>query len=124
MWTYVQDSGEIFDSSGHCLDVGYSGHGACKNKPDCQSMKNMGPCPVGTYAIGKSFHHPQKGPICMRLTPFPGNEMYGREGFMIHGDSISNPGTASDGCIILSRTTREAIDDSGDSSLQVISTKA
>jgi hypothetical protein len=35
--------------------------------------------------------------------------MCDRSGFLIHGDSFSHPGDASDGCIILSRPEREAI---------------
>jgi Protein of unknown function (DUF2778) len=47
------------------------------------------------------------------LTPDPSNDMCGRSGFLIHGDSVSHPGDASDGCIILSRAEREAIVKSG-----------
>jgi hypothetical protein len=36
--------------------------------------------------------------------------MCGRDNFLIHGDSIAAPGTASHGCIILNRLARERID--------------
>jgi hypothetical protein len=58
----------------------------------------------------------------MPLTPDPANDMCGRAGFFIHGDNITAPGTASDGCIILSRTTRVAIDASEDKQLTVVAT--
>jgi hypothetical protein len=57
----------------------------------------------------------------MRLEPNQQNEMYGRAGFLIHGDSLEHPGTASLGCIVLGRLYREAIWASGDHQLQVIS---
>jgi hypothetical protein len=56
----------------------------------------------------------------MPLDPDPNNNMYGRDGFMIHGDSISNPGAASEGCIIMPHFARIAIANSTDKSLQVI----
>jgi hypothetical protein len=46
--------------------------------------------------------------------------MFGRSAFFIHGDSRTRPGTASNGCIILSRPTRTAIDRSDDKVLVVV----
>jgi hypothetical protein len=46
--------------------------------------------------------------------------MFGRTGFLIHGDAVHAPGTASEGCVILSRTTREQIWESHDHVLQVV----
>jgi hypothetical protein len=43
------------------------------------------------------------------LTPDPANDMCGRGGFLIHGDSISHPGDASDWCISVTRSERGAI---------------
>jgi hypothetical protein len=48
--------------------------------------------------------------------------MCGRGGFLIHGDSISHPGDASDGCIILTRPEREAIVKTGSKMLIVVDT--
>jgi hypothetical protein len=47
--------------------------------------------------------------------------MCNRSGFYIHGDKVSDPGNASDGCIILPRASRETINSSTDKSLQVVS---
>jgi hypothetical protein len=55
----------------------------------------------------------------MRLTP-QGHNAHGRTGFLIHGDSRRNPGNASEGCIILNRSAREAIANSGDATLEVV----
>ncbi|EOW6741402.1 hypothetical protein ACOZ0W_000484 [Cronobacter dublinensis] len=58
----------------------------------------------------------------MRLTNLlkdPLNDMCGRDGFMIHGESTAHPGEASDGCIILSLTNRKIIAASDDKILVV-----
>lgn len=63
--------------------------------------------------------HATKGPVVMRLTPV-GHTPHGRAGFLIHGESRANPGNASEGCIILGRTTRESISASHDADLEVV----
>jgi hypothetical protein len=91
------------------LAVGYSGSLSKngKNDPSKQCEKGVGPIPRGRYTIGAP--EPGPSPYSLRLTPDPSNDMCGRSGFLIHGDSIAHPGDASDGCIILSRAEREAI---------------
>ena len=39
-------------------------------------------------------------PVAMPLIPDPANQMHGRSGFFIHADSIADPGSASEGCIV------------------------
>jgi len=46
--------------------------------------------------------------------------MFGRRGFLIHGDSKLHPGTASKGCIILPRWARELIVKDGVDTIEVI----
>ena len=60
------------------------------------------------------------GPVAIPLTPDPNNDMCNRSGFFIHGDSVSDPGNASDGCIILRRASRDAISSSNDKTLGVV----
>jgi hypothetical protein len=55
-----------------------------------------------------------------KIPPDSANTMFGRSGFLIHGDSIARPGFASRGCIIAGRLIREAIAASGDAGLTVI----
>jgi hypothetical protein len=50
----------------------------------------------------------------------PKNKMFGRSGFLIHGDSFVKPGKASRGCIIMGRLIRNAIAASGDRLLRVV----
>lgn len=120
MWIYEQRTGRMYADNGALLGVGYSGAGDCKNNPATQSMKDRGPIPTGDYRIGSSVDTVTHGPFVLPLTPNPQNEMYGRSGFLIHGDSVVNPGTASEGCIILSRDVRNAIAASRDYDLQVV----
>jgi Protein of unknown function (DUF2778) len=91
------------------IGVGYSGSlsKGGKNDPSKQCEKDIGPIPQGLYTVG--LPGPGPSPYSLRLTPDPSNDMCGRGDFLIHGDSISHPGNASEGCIILSRSEREAI---------------
>lgn len=87
--------------------VGYAGRGSGRNNPDLQSVRSVGPLPVGTYEVGAPFSHPRLGVLSFPLKPFPGQAMFGRSGFYIHGDNAA--GDASRGCIILPRWMRQQI---------------
>ena len=117
-WRYSQASGEI--EHGGDVAVGYSGAGSCKNDPYQQDIHNQGPIPRGLYTIGPPHDTPTHGPYVLALTPDPANDMCGRSGFLIHGDSAKAPGTASQGCIILARAVRERIWESNDVELEVV----
>lgn len=118
MWTYNQLTG-AFTHNGESIATGYSGFEAGKNNPAMQGEANVGPIPKGRYSIGERFDSETHGPIVMRLTPAEGTDTFGRSGFLIHGDSLRNPGEASHGCLILPRPVRIAIAQSADKSLEV-----
>jgi hypothetical protein len=118
MWTYIQKTGVLLHE-GECVAVGYAGNGAGKNNPHMDYVKGIGPLPVGHYHIGDPQDTATHGPCVLRLTPYALNIMYGRDGFLIHGDSVKAPGTASHGCIILPRVIRELIGHSADRVLLV-----
>ena len=118
MWTYKISSGEI--SRDGFSAIGYSGQPECKNDATKCGIHNKGPIPPGRYTIGHPIDTKTHGPFVLPLTPDEANEMYGRSGFLIHGDSVVHPGTASEGCIIMPRGVREAIYDSDDDQLDVI----
>ena len=123
MWVYEQDSGRLRNPDGEIVGVGYSGrYPDGKNIPSQQSVKDVGPIPVGKYRIGSPFDTMTHGPFVLPLAPHQGNEMFDRSGFLIHGDSVVNPGSASEGCIIQARNVREMIAASGDPELLVVST--
>jgi type VI secretion system (T6SS) effector TldE1-like protein len=111
-FVYEQATGQMLlveDGMRDLIGKGYSGSEAegGKNNPHAQCEKDIGPIPRGRYTIGAPFAGPS--PLSLRLTPDAANDMCGRDGFLIHGDSIAEPGTASHGCIILNRLQREQI---------------
>lgn len=108
----------MLDATGKVIAVGYSGLGVAKNDPAAQHVPNMGPIPVGKYTIMPPINSPKHGPYAMHLEPFADDEMFNRSQFMIHGDNATH--SASEGCIILPRGTRETIWQSGDHQLEVI----
>lgn len=59
------------------------------------------------------------GPNVLPLTPSEHTDTFGRTAFYMHGDIATEPGTASQGCIILDAGTRSAISSSGIHRLQV-----
>jgi hypothetical protein len=120
MWIYTQATGWL-SKSGKNLYRGYSGSPEGKNNPQMEDRHNVGPIPTGKYSIGQPHDTSTHGPYVLSLTPDPKNIMFGRAGFLIHGDSIANPGTASQGCIILPKAARELIYQSGDHDLEVVS---
>ena len=124
MWTFEQRTGNVRDPSGKLLAItGYSG-GNCgknpegKNNPDMQGVKGIGPLPRGIYTMQTPVDHTHLGPFAIPLLPDASNDMLGRGGFYIHGDTVPS-GNASEGCIIVPRWVRNAMWASGEQ-LQVV----
>lgn len=123
MWVFESSTGRMFkDDSNMVRGIGWSGQGLGKNNPDMQNVPDVGPIPVGRYTIGAPYHHPKLGPITMDLEPDTNNEMYGRSLFRIHGFGEDKE-HASEGCIIQVPSVRQAIADSGDNQLEVVSVR-
>ena len=118
-WIYNQSTGVLIDPAGAKVCEGYSGCGEGKNMPSLQDVRDVGPIPCGSYSVGEPEDTALHGPFVLPLTPHEGNEMFGRSGFLIHGDSIERPGTASKGCVIMPRWAREEIGRSTDRELEV-----
>ena len=126
-WTFEISTGKLYDSKGNCVATGYAGGGLgkdpqAKDNPDDEALKGIGPLPEGLYTLAKPVPKSQLGPFAIPLLPDPANQMYGRSGFYCHGDSIENPGCASEGCVIMPRAIREAMWKSNDHELQVVAT--
>ena len=118
--TYAQKTGEL-QQDGEQVATGYSGAGEGKNNPEMQSVRNVGPIPQGDWTItGPSINTADHGPYVLRLTPKNETQTFGRGGFLVHGESKSAPGTASHRGVIIPRTVREQVWNSGDRGLQLV----
>ena len=111
--------GVLSSSNGLLSAKGSAGHGEGKNNGALQADSNVGPLPCGWYTIQyPPFRHNHCGEFCLRLIPDKENQMFGRSGFLIHGDNAT--GTASHGCIVQPRNIRELIVKEGFTRLQVV----
>ena len=122
--TYHQTSGKLTCNNADGKTVvdenGYSGAGDKKNDPKSQCVKNEGPLPRGSYTVGAARKSNTPTVFTIPLTPAAANEMCRRGSFLIHGDSVAKPGTASEGCIIVSKTSRKTIAAAGCGTLEVV----
>lgn len=119
MWIYSQSTGKLWDKNGKFYHQGYAGKGEGKNNPDQEGVPFVGPIPRGKYVIGEAYNSPDKGPLVMTLRPID-HDALGRTDFLVHGDSIKNPGEASEGCVIMPRYVRAQINDSDDKEFFVV----
>jgi hypothetical protein len=93
-FVYEQATGELYfgaaDKGFTALGTCYSGHGAGLNNPAYEDVHDVGPIPQGWYTIGRFFDDlGGKGPVVAHLAGDAGNRMFGRSGFMIHGDNAT-----------------------------------
>ena len=72
------------------------------------------------YTMKEPIDSAVHGKYAIPLVPDLENEMYGRDHFMLHGDSVVRPGFGSDGCIIQFYGTRVKMWESPDHRLQVV----
>lgn len=119
MWIYSESTGKL-THNGAVVSCGYSGLDKGKNNPAMQAAVGIGPIPQGRWNICYVKDSPNTGPFTIVLMPCPGTKTFNRSEFRIHGDSVTNPGSASHGCIILPRIAREEIWQSLDRDLTVV----
>ena len=100
-FVFEQSSGRLLSPEGVCLGTGYAGNGSGCNNPDAEDQHGVGPLPRGVYTLGAPYHNEHTGRVTLNLDPLPGNEMFGRSLFRLHGDNSLLNRTASDGCIIM-----------------------
>ena len=118
-WQYMVSSGTLYHD-GAKIARGYSGHPPHTNVPGDEAKKDLGPIPRGYWSIGAPYDSALLGKFVLTLAPKPETDTFGRDAFRIHGDSKSQPGYASHGCIILDRSTRQVVWDSSDRDLLVL----
>jgi hypothetical protein len=122
MWIYEILTGNLYRDGIDLLGKGYSGHPPYVNQPAAQALPDRGPIPEGFYSITPP-RDTEHGPYTLGLVPHHDSSCYHRSGFLIHGDKVDAPGRqlASHGCIIMSRDVREAVWNSSDHILKVVS---
>jgi hypothetical protein len=125
MWTWDQSAGALY-RDGKLVSRGYSGKGRGKNNPALQAMPGTGPIPTGRWRMLRVYDSDKVGPYAIvldKVDAHPGDDkddVTGRGAFRVHGDSVREPGSASNGCIILQRAIREMMWRSGDHDLEVV----
>jgi Protein of unknown function (DUF2778) len=105
---YIREG--LITFNGKSLGVGYSGNGVGRNNPSKTNVRAVGPIPVGKWVVGPGFQHPHLGPLSLPLTPVDPRNALGRSGFFVHGDNPKGDGSASEGCIVISRPVRNKLD--------------
>ncbi len=126
MWTYEQSTGQLYDTAMAPVGApGYSGHPPHVNDPAAQNIPFQGPIPAGVWNMVQCIETgaPQ-GPCVIVLQPDITTVTYGRDGFLVHGDLVENPGAemASEGCIILTRPVRQELWNEPDRRINVVPT--
>lgn len=120
------EAGQLLALGGSLIGSGYAGAGDGKNNPAKERVRNVGPVPKGFWRIGLPYDSKVTGPFTIplyKLDNRPGDDVddiTGRSAFRIHGDSITRPGAASSGCIILTRDARVRVVDSRSEILWVV----
>ena len=113
-WVYSQSSGHLYLCDAQdvrtLVATGYSGAVGHQNRPESEQLKSRGPIPRGVWRLGTKFNHARLGPASIPLTPVEESKVFGRSDFWIHGDNSRGDRSASKGCIILDRKTRNVID--------------
>ena len=124
-WIFDSSTGNLTDPNGVFVESGYPG-GFLGTVPDAINNKayqytpDVGPLPVGLYTMGDAVEGTHLGPLAIPLTPDPENDMQGRSDFFIHADTIGHPRCASEGCIVMSHSTRLLLSQSADRQIQVV----
>lgn len=107
-WIWKQASGELW-RGGKLIATGYSGAPGHKNKTESEAIRSAGPIPRGRWQMFYVYAAGHKlGQCAIALRPV-GHAALGRSDFMIHADSIRNPGAASKGCVILPLEVRRTL---------------
>jgi len=68
-WQWKQAEGLLVSDAGEYICAGYSGCAEGKNKPEMQTVANVGPIPCGLYDVGVPCDTEQHGPYVLPLTP-------------------------------------------------------
>jgi len=96
-WVYKVSVHKFYLDGSYQFDAKYSGRPGFMNDSANDCVSGKGHLPQGTYTIWAAIYHYKTKAYTMRLTPCIENQKWGREGFMLHGNSEAHPCDASEG---------------------------
>ncbi len=112
-WIYRQSTEKLtlVDNEGSAyVGTGYAGYGMGLNNPSMQNIPDTSPLSHGQYTIGPQHTNTTQAgvtfPGSMRLTPNPNNQMYERDGFLIHGPHANDKHNSSEGFPVFNKNVR------------------
>jgi len=117
-WTYEQSTGIIRDQHGAIAGVGYSGSGACRNRPSAQMVAKCGPIPRGFWDVLGPRDTPDCGFYVLCLQPYVDTKTFGRDLFLVYGSCFDR--VPSMDRLVLPFVIRKQIWESNSHILQVI----
>ena len=110
-WVYHQSTGNLYladnEDARSFVAHGYSGAPDHVDRTESEGLVAKGPIPRGVWRMEPPADHKRLGPCAIALTPADPKTALKRSGFFVHGDNSRVDGTASSGCIILDKATRE-----------------
>lgn len=110
-WVYQQSTGNLYladdEDARTYVAHGYSGAPDHVDRTESEGLIAKGPIPRGLWRMDPPSDHKRLGPCCIGLEAADPRTALKRSGFYVHGDNERVDGSASSGCIILDRATRE-----------------
>lgn len=110
-WVYHQCTGNLYladnEDARSFVATGYSGAPDHVNRTESEGLVAKGPIPRGVWLMDPPANHKRLGPQSIQLEAADPKTALKRSGFFVHGDNQLVNGTASTGCIILDRATRD-----------------
>ena len=110
-WVYDQSNGNLYladnEDARSFVATGYSGAPDHVNRTESEGLIAKGPIPRGVWRMDPPTNHVRLGPVAIGLEAADPKTALKRSGFFVHGDNQRVDGSASTGCIILDRATRD-----------------
>lgn len=110
-WVYHQSTGNLYladnEDARSFVAHGYSGALGHVDRTESEGLVAKGPIPRGLWRMDAPADHERLGRVAIGLQAADPKTALKRSGFFVHGDNYRGDGSASTGCIILDRSTRE-----------------
>lgn len=114
-WVYDQSSGRLYladdQDARSFVAYCYSGARGHVNRTESEAIVATGPIPRGLWRMDPPADHQRLGPVAIGLEAADPQTALKRSGFFVHGDNKLANQSASSGCIVADRATRELMRD-------------